>query len=147
MTARIVTIADAVKDALNDATLSRVFTAGRSYCQPSAGDITTDQTVTVFCESFRLGRANRNQDEFGYPVGIALQRQLENDLPATVDPEIEFVEEFVDFLRGDDGDAANVLVEGMWQDEIVVVAAPYYPHLEDNQVFTGLVRVTFKEVR
>lgn len=147
MPARIVSIAEAVATALNDATLSRAFTARRSYVQPGPKAITTNQSVTVYCESFRLERANRGNDEFGYPVGIALQRQLANDLPVTVDAELEFIEEFVDFLRGDDGDVANILVDGMWQDEIIVVAAPYYPHLEDNQVFTGLVRVTFKEVR
>ena len=147
MPARIVSIAEAVATALNDATLSRAFTARRSYVQPGPKAITTNQSVTVYCESFRLERANRNQDEFGYPVGIALQRKIANADPATVDPELEFVEEFADFLRGDDGDQTNILVDGMWQDEIVVVAAPYYPHLEDDGTFTGLIRMTFKEVR
>lgn len=153
MAAVVIEIADAVVAELNGATLSMPFTAERRYVprfklrknQPGEGaDLPDLETLRVSVVPRGLSAATlaRRSHDFDYLVDVAVQKRLEDDEPATVDPYMRLPEEIIDLFRGG-------TLSGLDAKCVAVANEPIYApeHLNDSNVFTSVVTLTFRKVR
>lgn len=154
MAAVVVEIAEEVKDALNDAAFSMPFTAERLYVPRfrlrknspgESGDPDLDTLrVSVVPRELSLVALNRGADDFDYSIDVAIQRRLESDDPADVDPYMGLAQEVVDLFRGK-------FLAGVFGRAACVSAAnlPIYSpeFLNESKVFTSVVTLTFRLAR
>lgn len=148
-TAVVIQIADAVAAALAGATLSQTFAVERAYIPAADLADLGSLRITVVPQSLAMTPLSRGSDEFDYAVDVGIQKRVdtaaasEDQVVAAVDPLMGFVEEVVDFFRGqaaaDFGPARFVGLEN----------APVYDpaHLFEKQVFTSVVTLRFKKAR
>jgi hypothetical protein len=148
MPALIITLADAVVDALNDATLSQTFTAERVYVptyakQDEEGeDELAELRVSVVPSEQSMAALSRGEDDFTYvvDVGVFQRINLTND---AADPLMLLVEEIIDLFR------SRAIREAMPAKLISVENPPIYSpdHLREHQVFASVVRLGFRQER
>lgn len=99
-TAVIVTIAEAVKDALNDADFDEPFTAFRAY-EPQFDLAELDRwrlCVVPMGEQWTI-LSRGAKDKFQYRIDIGAARQVTSTAPEHVDPRVYFVQSMADDLR------------------------------------------------
>jgi hypothetical protein len=149
----VIEIADAVAAELNAAELSMPFVAERRYVprfklrrnQPGEGaglpDLDTLRVSVVPRELSAVTLTRRSHD-FDYLIDVAVQKRLEDDEPATVDPYMQLTEEVLDLFRGG-------TLPGLDAKCVAVTNEPIYApeHLNDSNVFTSLVTLTFRKAR
>lgn len=153
MAAVVIDIANAVVSELNAATLSLAFTAERRYVprfklrknQPGEGaDLPDLETlrVTVVPRELSAATLTRRSHDFDYLIDVAVQKRLDDDEPATVDPYMRLTEEVIDLFRG--GTLTTVDAKC-----VAVANEPIYAPelLNDANVFTSVVTLTFRKVR
>ena len=154
MAAVVVEIAEAVRDALNGASLSMAFDAERLYVPrfrlhaktPDDAGLPDLETlrVSVVPRELSLASLNRGADDFDYVVDVAIQKRLDSDGPAEVDPYMLLAEEVVDLFRG------KALEDSFGRASCVQAAnLPIYSpeFLNDANVFTSVVTLTFRLAR
>lgn len=146
MPAPIITLAEAVKDSLNDATFSQSFEATRRY-EPDVPLETmgTGMHVTVVASAEAIDNETRRSRRRTMDVDVLIQKRLTQDCdPAAEDANTEldalmaFVEEVVaHFAPATFADAGALLLR--------VANEPKYDRaqLTERRVFTSLLTVTF----
>lgn len=154
MAAVVVEIAEAVVEALNDATLSMAFTAERLYVprfkrhasSPGDEDLPDLETlrVSVVPRELSLASLNRGADDFDYLIDVAIQKRLDSDGPAEVDPYMLLAEEVVDLFRGEALEASFGRASCMQAANLPIYSPEF---LNDANVFTSVVTLTFRLAR
>ena len=141
MAAKVVTIAEAVKDALNAGEFSQAFEADRTY-RP-ARELTELATlrVTVVPRSVADEAASRSGDATEYGVDVAVRKKLTSDsVDAEADALVAFCEEIVGHFRrkrlSGEVDAICSRTEN-----VPVFSSE---HIEEANVFVGVVTLFFK---
>jgi hypothetical protein len=149
MPALIITLADAVVNALNDATLSQSFTAERVYVptyakQDEEGeDELAELRVSVVPSESSMAVLSRGEDDFTYVVDIGVFKRLADMTNALADPLMTLVEEIIDLFR------SRAIREAMPAKLVSVENPPVYSpdHLREHQVFASVVRLGFRKER
>ena len=136
----IINIAQAVTDALNEASLSTAFTAERKAVAMAKLSEMDSLHVTVVPREVESAALDRTRDSHEVKVDVAIQQRvasLEND---AVDSLMALVQEIADFLnRRNVGDA-------LWKKtENKPVYSP--EHLREMKQFTSVVTVTYQVAR
>ena len=139
----LITIADAVVEALNGASLSQPFTAERHY-QP-AFDLPemADLRVSVVPKSVEVLSSSRNQNQHDYAIDVGVQKRVADD--AEADLLMKLAEEVADLFR-----LGRVQVDGVGSVPLLTVATdPVFApeHLTEKRVFTSVVTLTFRVLR
>ena len=140
MPAKVIDIADAVKEELNGHTFSQPFTAERAY-QPTF-ELADMQTlhVTVVPKSVTTAIASRSGDQVDYAVDIGVQKKLGENPDTDADEMMALVEEIAGFLnrRGLAGTPGMVWVRT--QNEPIFSPE----HFEQLRQFTSVLTVTYR---
>ena len=141
--ATIVDIADAVVAELNAGQFSQAFTAVRSYRpQYDLSEMTTLH-VTVVPKGVEMVTVSRNSVQHDVSVDVAVQKKLETESNAEIDPLMALVEELADFFRLRRLAACPNAVWMKTENEPV-----YSPgHLEELRQFTSVLTLTFRVVK
>lgn len=138
----IVRIADAVTEALNAASLSQSFTAVRAYVPVYELCDFAELKVTVVPRSMASVPLTRGSDDEDYQIDVAVQARVLAEVSA-IDPYMMLVQEVRDLFRGKHLAAyprALCVANG---------AEPIYDarHMDEKQIFTSVVRLTFRAAR
>lgn len=144
MAAVIIDIAEAVKAALNAASLSQPLTATREYVPVYELTDLDTLRVTVVPRELSATALSRRDDDFRYMIDIGIQQRFEPPLnPADLDARMLLVEEIVDLFRSKrlTGYTAAMCV----QVENPPIFSP--EHIDQYRTFTSVVRLTFQVVR
>jgi len=139
-------IADAVVKALNGHTFSQGFTAMRAYRPVRRRENLAALTVTVIPAGFTTEIADRTRRQSRYSVDVALQRSVKPDSLVECDAVYELKEEVEAFfaMKRLDG-----LQQAIWEKVETVAGAEAgyaYEHLESLNLFTVIIRLTFKVI-
>lgn len=137
MPATILTVADAVRDAINAATLSFGFVAERLYLPIRDAKHLRNLKVSIVPAEITATMLSRRDDDFDYVIDVGIQRKVSND--TEIDELMGFAEEVVDLFRGQRLDSTGALC-------VTAENAPIYSpdHLDEHRVFTSVVRLTFR---
>lgn len=155
MTAKLIQLADAVVEALNDHDFGVDFTAERSYAD---WDLSLSDSGVVHVDVVPVGHPTSELDtrsSVGYQltvdVGIRKRFTAEEQDDETgrieldaVDEMVELVELFVEFFYASpnrslaDADQASIAADG-----VAVRSTWIRPHLKDKRQFTALMRLTY----
>jgi hypothetical protein len=139
----IIDIADAVVASLNAGSFSIPFTAQRQY-RPVL-DLPQLQAlhVTVVPRDVTIASAGRDRNQHDCRIDIAVQKKIDQERPAEIDPLMALVEQIADHfrLRRPEGFA-----EAVW---VRTENVPIYSveHLEQHRVFTSVLTLTFRVLR
>jgi hypothetical protein len=142
----ITTIADAVVTELNGApsgTFAQAFTAARQY-RPQF-DLVELKTVRVSVVPKAIGITGlmRNANQHDVSIDVAVQKKVSPTDPAELDGLMLLTEQIADFFRLR---RLAALPEALWtKTDNVPVYSP--EHLEQKQVFTSVLTLTFRVVR
>lgn len=145
----IVTIAEAVKTALNAASLSQGFTATRK-ARPHM-ELSQLETLAVTVVPIQKLSApttrNRAVEQGTYLVDVGVQKKCDVSNNTVVDPLIYLVEEIGQLFVGA-GQLTGYTSATCLQAEMVDGAeAGFSPeHMDTHRQFTGVARLTFKVV-
>lgn len=136
--ADIITIADAIVDALNAHAFSMSFTAERAYLPTY--DLPKAETlkVTVVPKSDQGQLDSRSQSRHDYSIDIGIQKKPSAIDNTNLDPLMTLVQEIADyFLFGKAPGGATLVAP-----EIRIL---YFPeHLQQLRQFTAVVTLTFR---
>ncbi len=147
----VVSVANAIVDVLNTAqveTFAQGFAAERQY-KPEY-DLAQLKTlrVTVVPKKIEIASLGRNVNQHDVSVDVAIQKKVASASVEELDPLMAFAEQIADYLRlkrlalGEDGAGGSAI----WaKTENVPIYSP--EHLEQKQVFTSVLTVTFRVVR
>ncbi len=147
----VVDVAEAVVAALNTApaeTFQQPLVAERQY-KPEY-DLAQLKTlrVTVVPRKIEIASLGRNVNQHDVAVDVAVQKKVASTSTQELDPLMALVEQIADYLRlrrltlGKDGAGGSAL----WvKTENVPIYSP--EHLEQKQVFTSVLTVTFRVAR
>jgi hypothetical protein len=142
----ITTIADAVVTELNGAapgTFAQPFTAARHY-RPQF-DLAELKTVRVSVVPKAVGITGlmRNANQHDVSIDVAVQKKVSPTDAAELDGLMLLTEQIADFFRLR---RLSALPEALWtKTDNVPVYSP--EHLEQKQVFTSILTLTFRVVR
>jgi hypothetical protein len=151
-TSRIIAIADAVVDALNEASgpvLSMSFVAQRTYVP--LGDLKdmTDLHLKVVPMTSTTEIVSRSDSQEDYEIDIGIQQKVDSASLDGVDPLMGFVQEVVDFwtrkaLSVTTGNGDSKRSFGVYC--VSVSNRPVYSteHLQQMVLFVSLVKLTFR---
>lgn len=139
------TIAEAVKDALNAATLSKTFTATRVYA-PELELRSNEDAIAVRVWPAPEGRvstfASRGATSREYPVFVAVMRKCDVDTNATVDAYVALLEEIEDLFFGKKLTGyTSAFCRATEQ-----IAAYAWENIRRNRQYVGVVKLTFLRV-
>ncbi len=139
------TIAEAVKDALNAATLSQTFTATRVYA-PDMELRLNEDAIAVRVWPAPEGRvstfASRGSIKRDYPVYVAVLRKCDVDTNATVDAYAALLEEIEDLFVGQRLTGyTSAFCTASEQ-----VALYTWENIRRNRQYVGVVKLTFMRV-
>lgn len=139
------TIAEAVKDALNAATLSKTFTATRVYV-PELELRSNEDAIAVRVWPAPEGRvstfATRAAIKRDYPVYVAVLRKCDVDTNATVDAYAALLEEIEDLFVGERLTGYTSAVCTVSEQ----VALYTWENIRRNRQYVGVVKLTFMRV-
>lgn len=147
----VVSVENAIVDVLNTTsagTFAQVFTAERQY-KPEY-DLAQLKTlkVTVVPKKIEIASLGRNVNQHDVSVDVAIQKKVTSTSTQELDPLMALVEQIADCLRlrrltlGKDGGEGSAI----WvKTENVPIYSP--EHLEQKQVFTSVVTITFRVAR
>jgi len=135
-----VTVAEAVKDALNGHTFTTAFTAVRTQLPEfKLADMGTLH-VTVVPRSDASEGLTRDRDNHTIGVDVAVQQRLSEVNNTTVDALLALVQEIADFLN------RRAMGDAIWQ---TTVNDPVYApeHLRELRQFTSVLKLSYRLVR
>lgn len=142
----ITAIADAVVAQLNGAeagTFNQSFTAERFYRPVFDLAELKALRVSVVPKAVVITSLGRNANQHEISVDIAVQKKVVPEDRATLDGLLELVEQIADFFRLK---RLEAFPAALWsRTENAPVYAP--EHLDQKQVFTSVLTLTFKVVR
>lgn len=145
----LVEAAEAVKDALNAAALSRSFAAVRAYMPSNDTEDLSALEVTVVMRDWTPKAVTRGATDNEYGIDVGVQQRLpegvlsNDDVNAFCDPLMYFVQEIVDLFQ-------RKPIPGYTTASCTAATnLPIYlpEHLREKKVFTSVVRLTVKKVR
>ncbi len=141
--ALIVDIADAVVVELNAGEFTQTFTARRLYRPQFDLVEMVDLHVTVVPKGIEIGIASRSGVQCDVSVDVAVQKKLQTEDAAEIDPLMNLVEEIADFFRQR---KLSQYPRASW---IATANEPVYSpgHLEELRQFTSVLTVTFRVMR
>ena len=142
----ITTIADAIVTELNGAapgTFAQAFTAARHYRpQFDLAELKT-MRVSVVPKAIGITGLMRNANQHDVSIDVAVQKKVSPTDPAELDGLMLLTEQIADFFRLR---RLSALPEALWtKTDNVPVCSP--EHLEQKQVFTSVLTLTFRVVR
>lgn len=146
MSALVVDIAEAVKDALNDAQLlsvspfSQSFTAERKALPLFKLDDMDTLHVTVVPRELEISLETRAKDTHEVKVDVAIQQQVDSIETTDVDPLLALVQEIADYLNRKAMSGAHWL-----KTENKPIYAP--DHLHEKNQFTSVLTLTYRASR
>ncbi len=147
----VVSVANAIVNVLNTAqagTFAQGFTAERQY-KPEY-DLAQLKTlrVTVVPKKIEIASLGRNINQHDVSVDVAVQKKISSISTSELDPLMALAEQIADYLRlrrlvlGKDGCEGSAI----WvKTENVPIYSP--EHLEQKQVFTSVLTVTYRVAR
>lgn len=137
MSSIIANITQAVVDELNDHDFGTPFAAKRHYAPAYEVKDIKDLTVTVVPAAIEHELASRESTACEFKVDIAVQKKLDSQDAATVDPLLELVQ-----LIRERFDCRNVLPGVSW---VKTTNEPVYsPEYMHRRVFTSVVTLTYR---
>lgn len=141
--AELVAVADAVVEALNDATLSQDLAAERAYVPVhTLKELAAGLKVTVVPAALTASPLSRRDDDFDYLVDVGIQRKLDGVGPDDVDPLMLLAQEIVDLFRN------KPLGETGARCMRVANAPVFDPaSLDERRVFVSVISLTFRKAR
>lgn len=147
----VISVANAIVEVLNAAsagTFTQGFAAERQY-KPEY-DLAQLKTlrVTVVPKKVEIASLGRNVNQHDVSVDVAIQKKVASAGVEELDPLMALVEQIADYLRlkrlvlGKDGGEGSAI----W---VKTENSPIYSpeHLEQKQVFTSVLTVTFRVAR
>lgn len=144
----IVDIAEAVKDALNAATLSMAFTAERLYVPVYEIRSLSGLKVSVIAASSEDERLSRAASLATHRIDVGVQNRIgtgamtESEIRAACDPLMDLAEEIADLF---DGEPLAGYTQAKCTETSMRVL--YLPQMIDtHRVFTSVVTLTFQVV-
>ncbi len=139
------TIAEAVKDALNAATLSQTIAATRVYA-PDLELRSNEDAIAVRVWPAPEGRvsefASRSTIKRDYPIYVAVLRKCDVDTNATVDAYAALLEEIEDLFVGERLTGYTSAVCTVSEQ----VALYTWENIRRNRQYVGVVKLTFMRV-
>jgi len=135
-----VTVAEAVKDALNGHTFTESFTTTRTQLPEFQLKDMGTLHVTVVPRSDAAELLDRRNDIHVVAVDVAIQQRLETVDNDTLDALLALVQEIADFLN------RRAMGDAIWtQTQNDPVYAP--DHLRELRQFTSILRITYRVKR
>jgi hypothetical protein len=141
------TIAEAVKDALNAASLSQSFTATRVYVPELELRDTEDAIVVRVWPApegrvTTLGKGTRSARHREYPVYVCVLRKCDVDTNATVDAYAYLLEEIEDNFLGDQltGYTSAVCIVA---EEVALFT---WENMRQLRQYTGVTKLIFRRI-
>jgi len=139
------TIAEAVTDALNAATLSQTFTATRVYV-PEIELRLNEDAIAVRVWPAPEGRistfADRSRIKRDYPIYVGVLRRCDIDVNATVDAYAALLEEIEDLFLG--SRLTGYTSAFCTASEQIALYA--WENLRRNRQYVGVIKLTFMRV-
>ncbi len=139
----LIDIADAVVSVLNADGFSEAFTAQRLYRPEFSLKDLTGLRFTVVPRSESIETSTRSTDQFDYEIDVAVQKKLATDTVEEIDDLVSLSELIGDRFRHVTLETAP---KAYWVESEIRI--PYAPeHLEQCQVFTSVLTLTFRMMR
>jgi len=136
-------LTEGVKDALNVGTFSQAFTAIRTYYPHFKLAEYKTLRVTVLPVNMLIEEVSRAAVIDKVTINVAVQKQVDPDDNAAMDPLVEVVEEISNYFRvNPDQTPSGFRYNGV---EVGPIAAPEM--LERNRVFTSIINFSFWKQR
>lgn len=138
--AKIISVAEAVKDELNGGEFSQAFTSQRHYQPVFDLKDMKDLHVSVVPKDIEMQLATRSSSQHDCRIDVAIQKKLQTTDLAEIDELMGLVEEVVSFLaRRKLASIPNAL----W---IKTANEPIYAaeHMEQFRQFTSIVTLTYR---
>jgi hypothetical protein len=139
----VTTIAQAVTDELNAATLSQPFTAERAYRPAFQLQDMKDLHVTVVPRAIEISAFDRGRCREDVQVDIAVQKKVASEEPAELDPLMALVQEIADLLRTKRLTGAPQAIWVKTENEPVYALE----HLQEMRQFTSVLTTTYRIAR
>ncbi len=138
--ALVAEVAQAVTDALNAGDFSQVFTAERAYRPQYELSAMRTLRVSVVPHGVETRALDRTRAVTDIRIDVGVQKKLESEAPAEVDPLMELVAEIAGHFRQR---RLAGLPRAVW---IATENAPLYApeHLQELRQFTSVVTFTFR---
>lgn len=139
--AKIIDIAEAVKDALNVGEFSQSFTTKRHY-QP-VYDLADFKTlrVTVVPKGLEVEPVSRSETSGEYQIDVSIQKKFTTGDNAELDPLMTLVSEIADFLTRRHLTVGEATAFWLKTENTPIFAAN---HMEEYRQFTSLLTLTYK---
>lgn len=136
----IIDIADAVVTSLNAGSFSMPFTAQRHYRPVWDLSQLQDLQVAVVPREATVASAGRDRNQYDYRIDLAIQKKIDREEPAEIDPLMDLVEQLADHFRLR---RLEEFVEAVW---VRTENVPIYSveHLEQHRVFTSVLSLTYR---
>lgn len=141
MSAKILTVADAVVTALNAGTFSTAFTAVRGYIATHDLPDLDTLRVTVMPAADQISRASRASAKHHYVIDIGIQKKPSTLNNANLDPLTLLTEEIADYFLYGNRVGGAILVSP----EIRITHTE--KHLRELRNFNSVVRLNFNSWR
>lgn len=135
-------VSDAVVAELNAGDFSQEFEAQRFYRpQFDAAELKTLR-VSVVPKKIEIAIAGRGSNQYDIGVDVAVQKKLDSDTNAEIDPLMQLVEEIGEFFK----QRSLASIAATW---IKTENAPIFgmEHLDQDRVFTSVLTLTFRMVK
>lgn len=135
-------VAAAVVTELNAATFSQAFEAARNYVPSFDRAELKTLHVTVVPKKIEITSLTRSSNQYDVGIDVAVQKKLNTDDNAEIDPLMQLVEEIGEFFRL----RRLASIAATW---IKTENAPIYAleHLDQKRVFTSVLTLTFRIAR
>jgi len=148
----IADLADAVVAALNGETFSQSFTAARTYLPVSTQQSLQTLRVTVVPLGPTIEGDSRAAARVELPVQIGVQKKLDGDANADIDPLVLLAEEIADYWLPNSGDRPIIAFGAGGAHAAYCVSLNHdfvaaVEHLDSMRVLTCVMTVTFRKVR
>lgn len=143
MPAALTNIAEAVKDELEAATLSKTFACERAY-MPIYDAKVAGLKVYVLTLGQQVENTTRFADQFTYQVKVAIYQKAKPDDVATLDGLVAFAEEVIDLLRSKKQltNYAEASLAGIGNEPVYDPA-----QLNENHVFQTVITLDYRLLR
>lgn len=136
----IAQVADAVKDTINNASLSQPVTATRTYHPQFELSEMLELHVTVVPRQIDSALVARNRSSVDVTVDVGVQKRFDKGDAAEIDPLVHLLEEIEDLFRGK---RLAEMPDAVWvSSDFTVVAAP--EHWQQQRQFTSVLALTFR---
>jgi hypothetical protein len=139
-------IADAAVTALNGHTFSQVFTAERKALALRKREECASLVVSLTPSTYASEIASRSKRLKRFGVDVAVQKAVDPEIAAEFDPLADLLEEIDVFFAME---RLPGLTAAVWEKAETISGAEAgwaHEHLDKHQLFTGVLRVTWKVI-